>query len=49
MSRMHSDFNYESGETSGRGRFGNPGGSCQTKGSAGEEVRSRLEAGGAPR
>lgn len=42
MSQMHSDFNYER-EAHPEGRFGSPGGSCQTKGSTGDKVRSRPE------
>lgn len=47
MSQLHSDFNYE-WETSPEGRFGSPGGNCQTEGSTGDEVRSRLEGCGCP-
>lgn len=39
MSQMHSEFNYE-WEISLGGRLGSPGGSCQTKGSTGDEVRN---------
>lgn len=42
MSQIHSEFNYE-WEARPGGRFGSPGGSCQKRGSAGDEVRSRLE------
>lgn len=47
---IHSEFNYER-ETSPAGRFGSPGGSCQMRGSAGDEGRNRLEGwgGGCPR
>lgn len=53
MSQIHSEFNYE-WETSPGGRFGSPGGSCQMRGSAGDEVKIRLGGsgwgrGGAPR
>lgn len=40
MKQLHSDFNYE-WETSPGGRFGSPGGRCQKKGRAGDEVKSR--------
>lgn len=39
MSQMHSEFNYE-WEIRLGGRLGSPGGSCQTEGSTGDEVRN---------